>query len=204
MPFPCGFLHDLSLVTSDNLPTVTSPPGAPRIVGWGGYDEVLNGAPVFIVCSNVVTGNQIKRTGSGVSRSAQRALAIGSEYSWDRRALSSSASILWRTEYDGDRLKGFSGSVLCLGQLQADTCRAVCFQNFEAPLSSEELLHHDHRKPPPGSASHPTVKGGFLLPEDIRQADILSEDFESMAAPGTFPSRGRDSKELRRSFSSHG
>lgn len=121
MPFPCGFLHDLSLVTPKSLPVITSPIGAPRIVGWAGYNEVLNGGSVFIVSSNVVTGNQNLRTGSGVSRAARRALAAGLEYSWERNLLLRSVSILWRTEYDGDMMEGFSGSVLCLGQLHAET-----------------------------------------------------------------------------------
>ena len=199
MPFPCSFLHDLSLVTSGSLPVITSPVGAPRIVGWAGYNEVLNGGSVFIVNSNLVTGNQSLRTGSGVS-----ALAAGSEYFWERRLLSRSVSLLWRTVDDADTMEGFSGSVLCLGQLHAETCRAVCFQNFQTPLYSKELLRHDYRGPSLETISSPTVKGGFLLPNEVREAEILSEDPGSMAAPGTFPGHGRSSRELRRSLSSHG
>lgn len=204
MPFPCGFLHDLSLITSESLSVITSSIGAPRIVGWAGYNEALNGGSVFIVSSNVATGNQNLRTGSGVSRAARRALAAGSEYSWERSLLSRSVSILWRTEYDGDTMEGFSGSVLCLGQLHAEKCRAVCFQNFQAPLYSNELLRHEYRVSQPNIASFPTVEGGFLLPSEVREAEILSEDPGLTAAPGTFPSRGWNSRELRRSSSSHG
>lgn len=203
MPFPCGFVHDLSLVTSDSLPVITSPIGTPRIVGWADYNDVLDGGPVFVVSSNVVTGNQNLRTGSGVSRAARRALVAGSEYSWERNPLSRSVSILWRTEYDGDRMEDFSGSVLCLGQVHAETCRAVCFQNFQTPLYSNQLLKYDHQRAPPDTTSYPTVKGGFLLPQEIRESEILSEDLGGTTAPGTFPSRGRSSRELRRSFSSH-
>ncbi|OQE18103.1 hypothetical protein PENFLA_c022G08050 [Penicillium flavigenum] len=122
---------------------------------------------------NVMTGNLIRRTGFGVSRRAQQALAEDSEYLWDKETLSQSVSILWRTEYDGEALTGLSGAALCLGQISDRTCLAVCFQNFEFPLYSRAFLEEDHRDPPPQYVAWPRMKGGFLLPSEVQQAEIM-------------------------------
>jgi len=45
IPYPCGFQHDLSLITGPNLPQLTNPPDSPRIIGWGTYEEALQGEP---------------------------------------------------------------------------------------------------------------------------------------------------------------
>lgn len=203
LPFPTGFRHDLSLVTSVSLPNITSPAGLPRIVRWGEYREVLDGSPIFVTSLNLHTGNPNARYGSAVSQRAQCALAEGSEYLWERSSASQSVSFLWRTVYDGDHLKGYSGSVLCLGQPQDRTCSAICFQNFETPLYSREFLREDGRAPPNDNIHSPTFKGGFLLPSEIRGAEILCGEAEVSVAPGTFPRQERSSTEVRRSFSSH-
>lgn len=49
----------------------------------------------------------------------------------------------------------------------------------------------------------PRSRGAFLLPQEIRDSEILSEVPGETTAPGTFPNRQRNSRELRRSFSSH-
>jgi hypothetical protein len=147
--FPTGFVHDLSLIThSPKLPDVTSTDGTPCVVGWGGYKDLLDGKPVFVTGLNVPTGNTIIRSGSGLSREAQVALTVGSQYLWDRELLSQNVSILWRTEHYGDPLGGFPGSALCLGEAQDKACLVICFQNFESPLCSWELVKDDHRGAP--------------------------------------------------------
>lgn len=203
LPFPTGFCYDLSLVTSTNLPNITSPAGLPRIVRWGEYREVLDGSPIFVTSLNLHTGNANTRYGSAVSWRAQCALAEGLEYLWERSSASQSVSFLWRTAYDGDWLEGYSGSVLCLGQPQDRTCSAICFQNFETPLYSREYLREDGRGPSKDNVHSPTIKGGFLLPSEILGAEILCGEAKASVAPGTFPRQERSSAEVRRSFSSH-
>jgi hypothetical protein len=105
-----------------------------------------------------------------MSAAAQNAVVMGTQYTWNREAFHVNASILWRTNHDHDRATGFSGSVLCLGKPTDKVAKAVVFQNFESPVKPWEVLH-DHRQ----SVSdpwNPTFKGGFLLPEDIRNAKI--------------------------------
>jgi hypothetical protein len=181
-----------------------APPGTPKVVGWGNYSDALDGKPLFVNAFNSVTGRIADRSGHGVSIMAQKALAEGAQYTWDKELLSQNVSILWRTtEYDGDVLAGFSGSALCLGSLSDQTCLAICFQNFDSPLNSREALKHDHHPVPKKNCSHPRVHGGFLLPKQIREAEILCEASECVSESSTYPSRERATTELRRSFSSH-
>ncbi|KAF3022348.1 hypothetical protein E8E15_009193 [Penicillium rubens] len=205
LTFPSGFLHDLSLITAEapskSLPSIISPDGTPRVVGWGSYRNVLDGHPLFVMGLNVMTGNLIRRTSFGVSGRAQQALAEGSEYLWDKETLSQSVSILWRTEYDGDSPTDLSSATLCLGQISDRTCLAVCFQNFEFPLYSRAFLEEDHIDTPLKKVARPRMKGGFLLPSEVQRAEIICDDPEISAAPGTFPTRERVPAGFRRSSS---
>ncbi|OJJ46548.1 hypothetical protein ASPZODRAFT_142358 [Penicilliopsis zonata CBS 506.65] len=206
MRFPSGFLHDLSLVTAEeggSLPTIISPDGTPRVNGWGDYQRVLDGDPLFVLAFNLATGTQVRRTGWGILPNARKAIAEGTEYIWDKQLCSQNISLLWRTEMVGDHLQGFSSSALCLGSPSDKTCEAVCFQNFEFNLSSRDLLAVDYRGASPRRHPLPVIKGGFILPAEVREAEILCEDKEVSAAPGTFPGQERVSTELRRSFFSH-
>ncbi|KAI2733079.1 hypothetical protein CBS147332_94 [Penicillium roqueforti] len=165
--FPIGFTHDLSLITNDRgLPRMVTPDHTPQVSGWGTYQDVSDGNPVFVTSFNVSTGNQIRRIGTGVSTRAQQAIVEGSQYLWDKELLSQSVSILWRTQYDQDSLQGLSGTTLCLGLLSDKTCLAVCFQNFETPLCSSAVLNEDHRGPSNTEVTGFRLKGGFLLPPD--------------------------------------
>ncbi|XHG09859.1 hypothetical protein AWENTII_012896 [Aspergillus wentii] len=205
MPFPCGFQHDLSLVTADpcqSLMRVESPMGTPQVVGWGNYKDALDGDPLFITGTHATTGRLMDRKGQGVSRAAQKALAEGAQYTWDKELLSQNVSILWRTEQDEDALNGFSGNALCLGEISDRTCLAICFQNFDTPLYSREFLAKDHRPPPSKEINFPRIHGGFILPAEVRNAEILC-DAADIPLPSTFPCRQRSTKNLRRSFFSH-
>lgn len=155
-----GFAHDLSLITDNDLPRVASFPGTPKVIGWGKYSDVLSGNPIFITGMNLFTGRVRQYIGRGVSPAAQIAVAEGVAYHWDREACVQTASLLWRTERDGDRVMGLSGAVLCLGVPTDRVCKVVAFQNFETPIAPS-LLQRDHNEPPPGYVACPTVKGDF-------------------------------------------
>lgn len=53
LPYPSGYSHDLSLITSKTLPLVQSPPGVGEVVGWANCEEALDGKPVFTCLLNV-------------------------------------------------------------------------------------------------------------------------------------------------------
>ena len=157
-----------------------NPPGTPVIVGWASYAAVLDGGPIFVCRQNVVTGRWRQLEGQGMSPAAQDALAVGCDYFWEHRSRSKSTALLWRTNEDLDTAAYFSGSVLCLGQIAHNTARAVVFQNYEAPLRPEHV-RSDHRHLLSTSTarspnSRAWFKGGFLLPDEVRQADIQMED----------------------------
>lgn len=151
---------------------------------------------------HIHTHNKVTRIGQGVSRKAQTALYEGAQYLWDKECLMQNVSILWRTKYDGDSMEGLSGAVLCLGKPEDKTCHAICFQNFETPLLSRELLVEDHRPAPENEKVRIRIKGGFLLPEEIRNAEILCHPSSTPPTLSTFPTRSDPKGELRKSFSS--
>ncbi|KAI9820469.1 MAG: hypothetical protein M1826_000906 [Phylliscum demangeonii] len=190
LPFPSGFTHDLSLITGETLPLLTSPPGMPSISGWGSYPAALDGGPLFVCRLNAVTGRGTELQGRGISTVARQAIALSCDYTWDRQAFSQNASILWRTNYDPNRASGFSGSVLCLGRLADPTALAIVFQNYESPLKAMHTAD-DIR-----DASDPraTFKGGFILPPEVRLATIEAAwDFESQPLPHTLTAAKRTS-----------
>ncbi|KAM5457522.1 hypothetical protein MaudCBS49596_000717 [Microsporum audouinii] len=173
LPYPMGYRHDLCLITSNDLPDVTHSPNAPPIAGWGSYSDALDGAPLFVCRVNPITGIWTSLEGRGISVEAHAALAQGAEYYWDRETETQTASLLWRTTHDQTPAAGYSGSVLCLGRLTDSTSKALLFQNYESgrrPKSRvnpfSELVRYPERA---------TYKGGFILPNEIRQADIIME-----------------------------
>ena len=103
-----------------------------------------------------------------MAKEAQAAIALGSEYTWDREATSQNAALLWRTVEDVNSAAGFSGSVLCLGRTTDPTALALVFQNYEGALDPSHAPH-DHRIKAQQGAM---FKGGFLLPNDIRSSTI--------------------------------
>lgn len=196
MPFPSGFTHDLSLITDENLSSLTSPPKTPTIAGWGSYAAVLDGHPLFVSCLNVISGRWRNAEGRGTSKAAHAAIAAGSEYPWTRRAVSQNTALLWRTEYDPECLRGYSGSVLCLGRLTDPTAQAVIFQNFQAPIKPQHVIN-DHRDTLYGDRRE-VFKAGFLLPEEIRQSKIQMADPPKVLEPQSLNPTKRASTDNQR------
>lgn len=201
LPFPTGFKHDLSLITDHHLPRIINPPRTPRIIGWGEYSAVLDGEPVYICRFNAAASAWSPRSGQGVSRAAQAAIAAGAEYTWIQKAVKPTCALLWRTTFDDDSMAGFSGSVLCLGKITDKTAHAVLFQNFQCPIKPQDFIH-DH-KDKVNFGHFATFKAGFLLPADIRAAEIQMDEEQVIAIPVSLnqttrnstdqgPSRGRN------------
>lgn len=155
LSYPYGYQHDLSLLTSSssNIPSSQNLGGS-GITGWANYEEALDGKPVFV--------RQLDDIASSV-----RALIEGTAYFWDKSDRVS-ASLFWRTEEDFDCASKNSTAVLCLGKLTDRNDRAVVFQSYGVPrpkYPNEGNLKLIDR--------HDCMKGGFVLPQEIRESQIL-------------------------------
>lgn len=180
--FPDTISHDISIVTGDHLPAVTNPPRAPNIVGWGNYCDALDGKFAFAMALNARTQVSTRETRRDEFGILQKAIVEGTEYLWDRKAHSQSVALLWRAMHDGTDMEGLSGSVLCLGRPTDAHCRAVVFKHFETPICPQ---HFDSSDPESahGDIAWSSIKGGFLPPPELRDAEIICETEGSTPVP---------------------
>lgn len=160
-----GYLHDLSLLTGDDIPQITSPPGVGKVSGWADYTEALDGKPVFVTTFNVSTS---KTQVHSRTASIQQAVVEGTEYFWGAQGRIS-ASLFWRTDQDYDHAEspGNTGSVLCLGKPGDENISIVAFQNYETPTRIGLQLDDGHH-------SRWRMRGGFVLPREIRECEIVT------------------------------
>lgn len=160
---------------------------------WARYEDALDGQPVFTCLFNAWINKLRILEGNVAAKAAQQAVVVGSEYLWLRESHSQSASILWRTEIDWTSSRGWSGSALYVGKPTDLTAKAVVFQNFERSIKSGEVATTE--RPLVGDNGGWVIKGGFLLPQEIREAEIVQE--EPSPKPKTWytstPSRARTS-----------
>jgi hypothetical protein len=185
LPFPAGYRCDLSLICGDSLPNIRRLEGQPAIVGWADMAKVLAGTPIFVTAYVVTRGSEGWEAMAGSVNDLQRpALVQGVQYLWQREYLHQNICLLWRTvgRKDVANAQGYSGSVLCMGEPNHKEVKAVVFQNFQQPWRNFPI-----GDPPM------YIKAGFFLPPEIRQTTI--------DCGVTRESRGRSSKESRRSFS---
>ncbi|KAJ5101432.1 hypothetical protein NUU61_003654 [Penicillium alfredii] len=180
--FPQTIDHDTSIVTGDHLPRVSNPSRAPRIVGWGDYREALDGHFAFAMALSATTDHPKERKRIDMFGTLQKAIVEGTEYLWDRKSRTQSSSIIWRAMHDGTDMEGLSGSLLCLGQPTDPKCRAVLMKHWETPICPQHFDVTDLASAR-GDVSWSSIKGGFLLPQDVRNAEILCESEDSSPAP---------------------
>ncbi|KAJ6184517.1 hypothetical protein N7519_005818 [Penicillium mononematosum] len=128
-----------------------------RVTEWGPYEEALQGQPVFVHRYNVGTGSWWTHHGHAVTTQAQQSIIHGTQYSWDERTGTHGTALLWRTIGDTDTHQRASGSVLCLGEPQQETARALLFQNFGGPLMASEYVKNAEND------DSPPFKGGVPL-----------------------------------------
>lgn len=171
LPFPAGYRHDLSLITGPDLPWLKSPTGVASVDGWARYEDALDGQPVFACLFNAWKNKLKILEGNVGAKATQQAVVVGSEHLWLKKAHSQSASILWRTEKDWVSSKGWSGSALCVGKPTDLTAKALVFQNYETPIRHGEIAAND--RPLVGDNGGWVIKGGFLLPQEIREAELV-------------------------------
>lgn len=183
LPFPTGYSHDLSLITGNDRISLVSPSESPPVIRWASYSSVLSGVNVYEMRPSLLTADSLEegRTAANPPTSAdlgslRSVTVVGSEYQWDRKTLSTNASILWRTAQDNesssaDREK-WSSAVLCIGNPTSGFSEAVVFENFEASFLSDI-------DPFTGKGKWAAVKGGYILPEEVRNARIVSNSSAS-------------------------
>jgi hypothetical protein len=206
-PYPAGYCCDLSLVCDDNLPLVRPSRDQPAITGWADMSKVLDGEPIFVTAYLVLDKAWSTSTGEtiwndpGPGKLDRAALFEGVQYAWDRHNYTQNFSLLWRTDdrsaKDLGSAAGYSGSVLCLGSPKMKEVKAVVFQNFQILWTDKLKWKGDY-----GIVTY--VKGGFLLPSEIRESKIDCGGSEGH--PGnisTFPRNRRSNDTSRRSFSNN-
>jgi hypothetical protein len=187
LPFPAGYRHDLSLITDDNLPHLVSPPGYPVVSGWATYSAALAGSEVYAVRMHTVVGRWRVLEETVNPDAIRNTTVLGTQYLWNRQAQSQTASILWKTTEPSASAEGWSGSALCLGRPTDEHSQAIVFQNFQAHFVSSVSASN------PLKRTDVIVKGGFLLPESIRSATIVTGDNQPRERnPFTYPRRSRD------------
>lgn len=169
LPYPSGYNHDLSLIASKTLPMVKSPPNVGEVVDWAAYEDALDGQPVFCCLFHVGDKAAEILEGGIASRETQEALVIGSEYIWEKNAVTQTASILWRTNQDHTTASGWSGSTLCVEKSSDKQVKALLFQNFQKYIRSSEVAGNDREL---SNEYGCLIKGGFVLPQEIRDSEI--------------------------------
>lgn len=140
---------------------------------FGAADQALAGDPVF--CSSFYTdfpNTPHWRTYDATIASEQTCAAAieGAEYFWENKSSWPTSSLLWRTIKDTTSVRGYSGSVVFIsGSSQKDPCKPLLFQNFQHEVTKWPL---DEPKQDDAKTIG-TIKGGFLLPEEVKRSQIL-------------------------------
>ncbi|CDM37963.1 hypothetical protein DTO013E5_8267 [Penicillium roqueforti] len=174
-PYPSGYRHDLSLITGDNLIDIHPPKGIEMVPEWASYKDAIQGAPMIACVFDYINNEHGRLLGDIPNEQIRAALLEGHGHIWIQNAVDSSASILWRTDEDQVDARGFSGSVLCIGRVH-EKCRPLLFQNFQLKITvwpDGECQRNSADLPPGLNHPNPMIKGGFILPDEIRTAKIL-------------------------------
>jgi len=217
LPYPAGYTHDLSLITANEgseLPDMFSAPRCPTITSWASYEEVLDGGEVF-VCNLKIGIPESANLIAGYIRpqSTQRVIVDGIQYTWQKKAYDESRSLLWHSTIHQDSVKGYSGTVICLGNPTDRFAKAVVFQNFEGTVklkAPEEVRCMIRESVGMENRDFIHYKGGFFLPQTIRNAQILMKEHPDRCkqydtlpiSPPVSPSASKPVTPQRRSFSS--
>lgn len=79
--------------------------------------------------------------------------------------------------HDDTSVTRASGSALCFGNKSGKTCQAILFQNYQNLIGRNKFWeNYDVQYFLAGLLRLASFKGGFLLPEDVENAEIVFED----------------------------
>jgi hypothetical protein len=164
---------------------MVSPPGVGKITGWGDYRDALDGQPLFVTRLTASTDRKTQRdVKPNLSESTKPAIIEGREYFWSEQGVA--ASLLWRTDGEFESVGAYSdsGSILCLGNPTDAEVKAVIFQNYETPVKKWKGA-----KSLEGIIGW-SLKGGYVLPQEIRESTILSGEASTEKSPEDFGDLG--------------
>jgi hypothetical protein len=177
----------------------------PPITGWGDIEEVLAGTHRVFMTSlrmkpSQPTGEWKTYEGlTDVDQVLRRSQVEAMQYIWDMDPFEEpKTAILWRNiKGPQDLLSagGFSGTVLCQGQPTDKEVKALVFQNFQWEVTPGPYNADDW--------AHTFIKGGYLLPDEVRQSSIECVDPEAESRPsGTWPRNHQSSTDTQRRYAS--
>jgi hypothetical protein len=180
--FPAGYKHDLSLITGPNLPDMALPGCVANLLPtFATPDVALNSREVFSTHFRFRLDKTIIHEGTILPGKAVKSLVVGMDYYWHKDYLRK--AIIWRTmadDADDADARGSSGSALCIGTPGIGSCQAFAFQNFQTYyLKNQRFLELDPTRIADEISSQlpqSSVKGAFLLPEDIQNGRIITPD----------------------------
>src|SRR5580700_4895930 len=134
----------MSLITGDDLPTMSMPPNFPMVESsFADPEEALKAPDLFLSHFNVRFNRWNSFTGHVVTGHAREALVVGMDYFWKTRHVKAKRALIWRTETDDHSVAGASGSTLCLGKPSALTCKPVLFQNYQTGFQKNKFWAKD-------------------------------------------------------------
>lgn len=176
--FPLGLQHDLCLITGQNIPQMVMSPNMPQLdKHFADPKQALRAPEVSVTRFNVRYSRWDTFAGNLITGHSREALVSGMDYFWEKGHVKLKRAILWRTERDDTSVTGASGSALCLGNKSGKTCQAIVFQNYQSLIGKNKFWEncnvHNFLAGLPRLTS---FKGGFVLPEDVKNAQIVFED----------------------------
>lgn len=141
--------------------------------------QALRAPEVFVTRFNVRYKRWDTFSGEIITGPPREALVSGMDYFWESGHVKLKRAILWRTERDDTSVTGASGSALCLGNKSGKTCQAIVFQNYQSLIGKNKFWeNYDVQNFLTGLPRLAFFKGGFLLPEDVENAETVFEENE--------------------------
>lgn len=174
-PFPEGFSHDLSLITvPESTLSLRSPmicnPLTQNVGRWADLAATLaTGIDILCIRHNS-TGVWRHLLGRAMKEKTQMAIVAGMRHYWKQEGFKPTKAVL--ANFSALRhCKTFSGSPVFTGSPGDESNEVLVFQNFQKPVFAWSInrLHGLYY----GLVAW--YKGGFLLPEEILESEIVVE-----------------------------
>lgn len=165
------------------------PPNMPQLdKRFADPRQAFRAPEVFVTRFNVRYKRWDTFSGKIITGPPREPLVSGMDYFWEMGHVKLKRAIVWRTERDDTSAIGVSGSALCLGNKSAKTCQAIVFQNYQSSIGKNKIWeNYDVQNFLTELPRLASFKGGFLLPEDCENAEIVFEDDEPQRRSFTGP-----------------
>jgi hypothetical protein len=165
--YPNGYQHDLALITGPKLPRFSQPPDCAKLTDmFGRPEQALKAGTVFQLFSG------FRRPKPDVVPNRD-ALIIRTQSLWNYTEYLHPVSLIWPSH------KGVcsgSGSLLCLGSHANARTTGLVLENFVGHFASTPWRKDDTELT--GFPEVTMFKGGFFLPDEMRNGTIILDDEE--------------------------